>query len=83
MTAVAVKDLPTKKPIVIPGYPTSSPLSPAVMAGDRLYLSGHLGRDINAGHIPPDPEAQVQLSTSKELSQLQKSFLIPEIRSIR
>jgi len=65
MTAVAVKDLSRKKPIVPPGYPSSSPLSPGIMVGDRLYLSGHLGRDINTGHIPQDPEAQVQLSIDR------------------
>lgn len=65
MTAVAVKDLSRKKPIVPAGYPSSSPLSPGILVGDRLYLSGHLGRDINTGHIPQDPEAQVQLSLDR------------------
>jgi 2-iminobutanoate/2-iminopropanoate deaminase len=65
MTAVAVKDLSRKKPIVTPGYPSSSPLSPAISVGNCLYLSGHLGRDINTGHIPQDPEAQVQLSLDR------------------
>jgi 2-iminobutanoate/2-iminopropanoate deaminase len=65
MTAVAVKDLSRKRPIVPPGYPSSSPLSPGIMVGDRLYLSGHLGRDINTGQIPQDPEAQVQLSLDR------------------
>ena len=62
MSAVAVKDLSLKKPIVPPGYPASVPISPAVRVGDRLYLSGFLGRDINSGHIPDDPAAQVQLA---------------------
>jgi 2-iminobutanoate/2-iminopropanoate deaminase len=52
MTAVAVKDLSRKKPIVPPHYPSSSPLSPGVLVGDRLFLSGHLGRNINTGQIP-------------------------------
>jgi len=65
MTAVAVKDLSRKKPIVPPGYPSSSPLSHGVLVGDRLFLSGHLGRNINTGQIPQDPEAQVQLSIDR------------------
>src|SRR5437762_1144305 len=47
MSAVAVRDLSRKKPVVPPGYPAGSPFSPAVMAGERLYLSGFIGRDIN------------------------------------
>jgi 2-iminobutanoate/2-iminopropanoate deaminase len=65
MTAVAVKDLSRKKPLVPPGYPSSSPLSPGVLVGNRLFLSGHLGRNINTGEIPQDPEAQVQLSINR------------------
>jgi len=65
MTAVAVKDLSRKKTLVPPGYPSSSPLSPGVLVGDRLFLSGHLGRNINTGQVPQDPEAQVQLSIDR------------------
>jgi reactive intermediate/imine deaminase len=72
MSAVAVKDLSRKKVIVPEGYPASSPLSPAVRAGDRLYLSGHLGRDVNTGRIPDTPEAQVQLALDR-LSQTLKA----------
>jgi reactive intermediate/imine deaminase len=65
MSAVAVRDLSRKRVIVPAGYPASSPLSPAVQAGDRLYLSGFLGRDINTGRIPEDPAAQVELSLDR------------------
>jgi reactive intermediate/imine deaminase len=65
ISAVAVKELSHKKVIVPEGYPASSPLSPAVLVGDRLYLSGHLGRDINTGRIPEDPGAQVQLALDR------------------
>src|ERR1051325_1176145 len=65
MSAVAVRDLSRKKPVAPPGYPASSPLSPAVLAGDRMYLSGFLGRDINSGRIPDDPGAQVDLSLDR------------------
>lgn len=65
MSAVAVRDLSLKKPIVPPGYPASVPISPAVRVGDRLYLSGFLGRDVNSGRIPADPRAQVQLALDR------------------
>jgi len=65
MSAVAIRDLSLKTPIVPPGYPASVPISPAVRVGDRLYLSGFLGRDVNNGHIPEDPGAQVQLALDR------------------
>ena len=65
MNAVAVRDLSRKRVVVPPGYPKSSPLSPGVVAGDRMYLSGFLGRDINTGRIPEDATAQVDLSLDR------------------
>ncbi len=66
MSAVAVKDLSLKKPIVPPGYPsTAMPISPAVRVGDRLFLSGFLGRDIHTGLVPEDPAEQVELAFSR------------------
>lgn len=62
MSAVAIRDLALRTPIVPPGYPASVPISAAVRAGDRLYLSGFLGRDINSGRIPEDPGDQVRLA---------------------
>jgi 2-iminobutanoate/2-iminopropanoate deaminase len=65
ITAVAVRDLSRKKIIIPTGYPANAPVSPGVMVGDRLYLSGFLGRDINTGKIPEDPAEQVQLSLDR------------------
>ncbi len=65
VTAVAVKDLARKKVIIPPGYPANAPVSPGVMVGDRLYLSGFLGRDINTGRIPDDPAEQVELALDR------------------
>ncbi len=65
ITVVAVRDLSRKKPVAPPGYPASSPVSPGVMVGDRLYLSGFLGRDIATGTIPEAPAAQVQLALDR------------------
>ncbi|MBC7854193.1 MAG: RidA family protein [Pirellulaceae bacterium] len=65
ITVVAVRDLSRKKIIVPPGYPANAPVSPGVMVGDRLYLSGFLGRDLASGRIPEDPAAQVELSLDR------------------
>lgn len=65
ISAVAVRDLARKKLVVPPGYPVDAPNSPGVQVGDRLYLSGFLGRDIHSGKIPEDPAAQVQLSLDR------------------
>ncbi len=65
ISAVAVRDLSRKKLVIPPGYPASSPVTPGVLVGDRMYLSGFLGRDINTGKIPDDPAAQVELSLSR------------------
>jgi reactive intermediate/imine deaminase len=65
MSAVALRDLSRRKVIVPPGYPSSSPISPAVMAGDRMYLSGFLGRDNNTGQIPEDASAQVDIALDR------------------
>src|SRR5438874_7094094 len=65
LNAVCVRDLSSKKAIVPAGYPANAALSPGVMVGDRLYLSGFLGREINTGKIPDDPAAQVQLALDR------------------
>jgi len=65
MSAVAVRDLSRKKPVVPPGSPSNSSFSPGVMAGDRLYLSGSFGRDVNTGRIPEDAAAQVDLALDR------------------
>jgi reactive intermediate/imine deaminase len=75
MSAVAVRDLARKKPVVPPNYPPSSPLSAGVLAGDRLFLSGFLGRDINTGRIPEDAEAQVELSLDRMQATLKAAGL--------
>jgi reactive intermediate/imine deaminase len=62
ISAVAVRDISRKKAVIPPGYPANATLSPGVLVGDRLYLSGFLGRDINTGKIPEDPAAQVELA---------------------
>lgn len=65
MSAVAIRDLSRKKTVVPPGYPADWPLSPGVTAGDRFYLSGHLGREVQTGQIPEDAAAQVELALDR------------------
>jgi reactive intermediate/imine deaminase len=65
ISAVAVRDLASKKPIVPPGYRKVGPLVPGVQVGDRLYISGFLGRDPATGRIPEDPAAQVELAMGR------------------
>jgi len=69
MSAVAVKDLSLKKIILPSGFPAGS-FSPAVRAGDRLFVSGVSGRDVRTGRIPTDPAAQVNLA----FTQLQQTL---------
>ncbi|MGI8990488.1 MAG: RidA family protein [Bryobacteraceae bacterium] len=71
VTAIAVKDPARKKRIAPAGYPESSPLAPGILVGERLFLSGFLGRDIQTGQIPSDPAAQVELSLNRMRQTLQ------------
>src|SRR4051812_41563314 len=75
ISAVAIRDLSKKKAVIPPNYPANLPLSAGVIAGDRMYLSGFLGRDINTGQIPSDPAAQVQLSLDRMLQTLKAAGL--------
>jgi enamine deaminase RidA (YjgF/YER057c/UK114 family) len=58
VNAVAFRDLARRRVIAPQGYP-AEPFSPAVMAGERIFVSSCLGRDGN-GRIPDDPAVQVQ-----------------------
>jgi 2-iminobutanoate/2-iminopropanoate deaminase len=58
INAVAFRDLPRKRIIAPRGYP-SNIVSPAVMAGERIFVSACLGRNLD-GSIPADPAAQVK-----------------------
>ncbi len=62
MSAVAVRDLATKKCILPPDTSSAVPISRAVVAGDRVYLSGFIGHDPASGKIPDDPAEQVELA---------------------
>lgn len=61
VSAVAIRDLSRKKVIQYPGRTMPVPVSPAVLVGDRAFLTGGLGRDFNTGRVPRDPRAQVKI----------------------
>jgi len=71
ITAVAVKDLAKKKPVIPKGFPANATLAPGILVDDRLYLSGFLGRDLKTGRIPEDPAGQVQLALDRMRETLQ------------
>ena len=65
INAVAVRDLSRKKPVNPAGRPVNPSSPQAVLAGDRLFLSGVLGRDPVSGKVPDDPAAQVALALDR------------------
>lgn len=65
INAVAIRDLARKKAIVPKGFKAGSPLTPGILAGDRLYVSGQQGRDPESGKIPESPADQVQLALDR------------------
>ncbi|MFN0169998.1 MAG: RidA family protein [Bryobacteraceae bacterium] len=58
VNAVAIKDLSKKKAVggTVNGIPA------AVFAGEKLYVSGVIGKDLKTGERPADLDAQVQLA---------------------
>jgi len=62
INAVAIRDLSRKKPIMPAGYKSTAPLTPGILAGDRLYISGMQGRDPESGKIPDNPADQVNIA---------------------
>jgi reactive intermediate/imine deaminase len=61
ITVTAFRDLGRRKII---GTAGREPVSPAVIAGNRLYFSGMMGRD-KAGNVPSDPAQQVDAAFSQ------------------
>jgi len=59
INAVAVRDLATRKPVVVPGYDAREPVSAGILTHDRLFVSAMRGRDLRTGNVPADPAAQV------------------------
>jgi len=65
INAVAVRDLKMKRVVNPKSFTAASTISAGVLAGNRMYVSGLVGRDPKTGEIPSDPAAQVQLSLER------------------
>jgi reactive intermediate/imine deaminase len=61
ITAVAIRDLTGRQPVVPLNSKSSPAYSPGMLTHDRLFVSTMLGRDAN-GNIPQDSAAQVNLA---------------------
>lgn len=60
LLSVALPALADKKVIQPKDMPGGTPLSPGILAGDTLYVSGQLGRDPKTQKVPADFEAEVK-----------------------
>lgn len=65
ISAIAVRDLSSRKGVTLPGATSPVPLSPGVLAADRFYLSGILGRDAEANTTPATGSEQIALCLSR------------------
>jgi reactive intermediate/imine deaminase len=65
LSAVVVRDLSRKRIVTPAGYQRVGPLSAGVQVGDRLFISGFLGRDPAGGRIPEDAAEQVELALGR------------------
>ena len=61
ITAVAVRDLKAKQPVVPSNFKPNAACSPGMLTHDRLFVSTMLGVEAN-GNIPQDPAARVNLA---------------------
>jgi len=63
ITVVAFRDRALRKPVAPPGWRSEAPVSPGVMAGERLYLSGVFGR----GSADPAEQVETALRQMREV----------------
>ncbi len=75
ITAVAVRDLHGKQPVVLPNLPANKAYSSAMLTYDRLFISTMQGIDSATGKIPQDPAAQVNLALDQLKAVLQAAGL--------
>lgn len=62
INAVALRDPARRRVLPLPDSSAPAFCSPAVEAGDRVFVSGVLGREGAAGPVPADAAAQVELA---------------------
>src|SRR5215467_11139263 len=75
ITAVAVRDLNGKQPVLEPNSPPNKAYSPGMMTHDRLFVSTMPGSDPASGNVPQDPASQVNLALDRMKSVLQAAGL--------
>ncbi|HEV2196043.1 MAG TPA: RidA family protein [Candidatus Acidoferrum sp.] len=75
ITAVAVRDLKEKQPVLEPGSPPNKAFSPGMLTHDRLFVSTMPGSEPTSGKIPQDPSAQVNLALDRMKAVLQAAGL--------
>jgi enamine deaminase RidA (YjgF/YER057c/UK114 family) len=62
ITAVAVRDLSGKQPVVLPAVKANKAYSFGMLTHDRLFVSTMLGSDPVNGNVPTSPAVQVDLA---------------------
>jgi 2-iminobutanoate/2-iminopropanoate deaminase len=65
ISAVAVRDLASRKPVTRPNAQTAIPIVEAITTHDRLFLSGTLGRDLGTGEVPKLPAEQIRTAFNR------------------
>ena len=65
ISAIAVRASPLPKAITLPNAKSPVPISPGIIAADRLFLSGILGRDAEANTTPTTGTAQIDMCLSR------------------
>ena len=75
ITAVAVRDLKEKQPVLEPGSPPNKAFSPGLLTHDRLFVSTMPGSEPASGKVPQDPSAQVNLALDRMKAVLQAAGL--------
>lgn len=75
ITAVAVRDLKGKQPVLEPGSPPNKAYSAGMLTHDRLFVSTMPGSDPANGNVPQDPVAQVNQALDRMKAVLQAAGL--------
>jgi reactive intermediate/imine deaminase len=75
ISAVAVRSLADRRPVIPPGYKSEESASPGMLTHDRLFLSAMPGSDPSTGSVPDDPAAQVDLALDRMKAVLEAAGL--------
>lgn len=67
-----------------PGEPGRLPFSSAVLTGNTLYLSGHIGVDLSSNKVPSDVKDEIRLMLDSFRSTIAKAgFSMQELVSVQ